>query len=95
MLILALDQFLDKLVNLGSRDIGHDDDMSNVFFTCQLPSFNQGLVQGPLEDNGTRQIIQTTRETGIGNLVTQVASRFHAVTVSENKKRCKVSAKRC
>lgn len=32
MFLGALDEFLDEQINFSSRDVGHDDDMSNIFF---------------------------------------------------------------
>jgi len=90
MLILAFDKLLDKLVNLGRRDIGHDHHVRNVFFAGQLPSLNERFIQRPLQDDGATQVVQTTRETRVGNLVTQIASCFHAVAVSSDEKESQI-----
>jgi hypothetical protein len=57
--------------------------VGNVLLARQLPTLNEGIIEGSLQDHGATQIIEATRETSVGNLVPQVSGRFHAVTVQK------------
>mmetsp|Transcript_11981 Transcript_11981/g.23355 ORF Transcript_11981/g.23355 Transcript_11981/m.23355 type:complete len:143 (-) Transcript_11981:708-1136(-) len=50
--IPAFHQFLDELIDLESGNIGHDNDVGNVFFASELPSFDEFVVHRSLEDDG-------------------------------------------
>jgi hypothetical protein len=57
MCILTLYKLLHKFVNLKPGNIGHDDDVGNILFAGQLPTFNEFVVHGAFEDYGAREVI--------------------------------------
>jgi hypothetical protein len=70
MLRSTLDKFLDKKVDFPGRNVGHDYNVSNVLFACQLPSPDKSVVDRPFQYDRGAQIIETTGNTDPGQFVT-------------------------
>ena len=78
-LFLALLEFLNELINLWLRHVWHDDDVSNIFLTCQLPTLDEFIVERTFQDNSGTQFIETARHANRFDLLLQVLCCFHAV----------------
>ena len=49
--IIAFHELFDELINFEPGHIGHDHDVGNVFFTGELPSFDEFVIHGTFEDD--------------------------------------------
>ena len=75
----GLNQFLHKPIDLVASDIGHNNNVGNILLASQLPSLNESVVHGPLQNDSAAKVVQSASEAGIVQHLAKVPSGIDAV----------------